>query len=136
MLTKGGIMIIIGHKAIGYQRFIKVDSVKQISMTKANEIVWFEVQSDIEYELSTHCKDNNISYAVKINSLREVIIYAALNAKYILIQEKYTAENAQKIADEYFFDSKIIYIINDEGSIENIAMLGIDGVIFDEVLQA
>lgn len=124
-------MIVIGHTSLPYPKFKEIKDISDIKQTLANEIVFFSPNAT----LATHCKDNSIAYAVVVQSITELIIYANLNAKYLLIREKNLAEVAQKIANEYFFDSKILYIINDEGSIENAALLGIDGVIFDFVLK-
>ncbi|RDU62856.1 hypothetical protein [Helicobacter sp. MIT 14-3879] len=124
-------MIIIGHKAIKHPIFKNIKNIEDINNTNANEIVYFES----DYKIANYCKDNEIKYAVKISNITDLIIYSNLDAKYILVREKNIAENSQKIANDYFFDSKILYIINDESSIENAAMLGFDGVIFESVLN-
>lgn len=128
-------MIIIGHKAIEFSAFKKIESIENIADTNANEIVWFQSNISNSYDIAKHCIANNIAYAIFVHSLIEVIIFANLGAKFIIIKEKNLVENAQKIANEYFFDSKILYVINDEGSIENMAILGIDGVIFNDILK-
>ncbi len=128
-------MIIIGHIAISYNNFVKIKDIDDIKHTKASEVVWFQSNIDNVYDVAKHCIENDISYAVLAHSLNDVIIFANLKASFIMIREKNLVENAQKVANEYFFDSKILYIINDESSIENLAMLGIDGVIFNHILN-
>ena len=128
-------MIIIGHRAIEYNAFKKIENIENIADSKADEIVWFHSNTNESYNLAKHCVKNNIAYGVFVDSLKDVIIFANLMAKFIIIKEKNLVENAQKIANEYFFDSKILYVINDEGSIENMAMLGVDGVIFNDILK-
>ena len=128
-------MIIIGHRAIEYNAFKKIENIENIADSRADEIVWFYSNINESYNLAKYCGKNNIAYGVFVDSLRDVIIFANLMAKFIIIKEKNLVENAQKIANEYFFDSKILYVINDEGSIENMAMLGVDGVIFNDILK-
>lgn len=127
-------MIIIGYEDLPCEKFVKIQNLEDIKNTNPNEIVWFE-SKEYSTKFALHCKENNIPYAVKIINIKDLVIYSNLCAKYILISEKYLAEQSQKIANEYFFDSKILYIINDEGSIENAAILGIDGVIFNKHLN-
>ena len=127
-------MIVIGHSAIEFDKFTKIESINDISNTKANEVVWFNSNIDNAYHIAKHCAKNDISYAILAHSLNDVVIFANLDVKFIMIREKNLVENAQKVANEYFFDSKILYIINDESSIENLALLGIDGVIFNDIL--
>lgn len=128
-------MILIGHSAIYYPNFIYIKNIQDIKNTQAKDIIWFYTKDDKDYTLSKYCKDNEINYSVIVDELKDVIIFANLNAKYIIIKNKHLVEMAQKIADEYFIDSKILYIINDESSIENMAILGIDGIIFNCVLN-
>lgn len=128
-------MIVIGHSAIEFDKFTKIESINDISNTKANEVVWFNSNIDNAYHIAKHCAKNDISYAILAHSLNDVVIFANLDVKFIIIREKNLVENAQKVANEYFFDSKILYIINDESSIENLALLGIDGVIFNDILK-
>lgn len=128
-------MIIIGHEAIKYPNFRYIESIDEIVNSQANDIVWFFHSKDTNYDIAKHCNDNDIAYAVIVESLKDTLIYANLGAKYICTKERNLAENAQRAADEYFFDSKILYIINDCGSIETMANLGIDGVIFNNILK-
>ncbi len=126
-------MIIIGHNAIQFPNFIHIQHIDDIVSTTPNDVVWFEC--DDNFRISQHCKINDIVYARKVSSLKEVVIAANLGATYIIIDNMNLAKMAQKVANEYFFDSKILYVINDDDSIENIAILGIDGVIFSSVLD-
>ncbi|RAX51502.1 hypothetical protein CCY99_09015 [Helicobacter sp. 16-1353] len=128
-------MLILGHIAIDYPNFIHIKSIDDLAKTLPKDIVWFNASNDVDYNIAKHCRDNNIAYSVVINELKDAIIFANLGAKYIIISDKHLAEITQKVANEYFFDSKILYIVNDESSIENMAMLGIDGVIFNNILK-
>lgn len=123
-------MIVIGHIDLPFPQFKNIEKIKDIEQTSANDIVYFTPNAT----LAKHCKDNNIAYGIIIKNVLELVIYANLNATYLLIKDRKLVETAQKIANEYFFDSKILYVINDERDIENMALLGIDGVIFESIL--
>ncbi len=124
-------MIIIGHKALKSPKFRAIRSVESISKTFANEIVFF---SD-DLALASHCNACEIAYAVEINRVVDLLIYANLGAKYILIRSKKLAQICQKIANEYFLDAKILLVIKDDKGIESAAYKGIDGVIYESALS-
>lgn len=124
-------MIIIGHKALKSPRFRAIQSIGDIQKTFASEVVFF---SD-NFALATHCKAYEITYAVEISRIVDLMIYANLGAKYLIIRRKNFAKVCQKLANEYFLDSKILLVINGDRGIESAANLGIDGVIFEGVLK-
>lgn len=124
-------MIIIGHKALQSPKFRAIQSIDDIKKTSANEVVLF---SD-DFDLARHCNECEITYAVEIKRVVDLMIYANLGAKYIITRRKSFAKKCQKLANEYFLDSKILLVVADESGIEMGAKLGIDGVIFERVLQ-
>ena len=124
-------MIIIGHKALQSPKFRAIQSVDDIKKTSANEVVFF---SD-DFDLAAHCKACEVAYAVEICRIVDLMIYANLGAKYIVIRRKKLARICQKLANEYFLDSKILLVVAGESGIEMGAKLGIDGVIFERVLK-
>lgn len=99
-------MIILGHSLIKNEEFKVVDTLDSID------------------------KDTSVNYAIKIDTIKDVIFANALNVKYIIVN-KQNAQAIQKIANEYLFDSRIIVTIKSEDEIEELANLGIDGVLFD-----
>ena len=124
-------MIIIGHKALKSQKFRAIQSIDDIKKTSANEVVFF---SD-SFEIAKHCNECEVAYAVEICRIVDLMIYANLGAKYIVIRRKKLARICQKLANEYFLDSKILLVVAGECGIEMGAKLGIDGVIFECVLK-
>ena len=124
-------MIIIGHKALQSPKFRAIQSIDDIKKTSANEVVFF---SD-SFEIARHCNECEITYAVEVCRVVDLMIYANLGAKYIVIWRKKLAQICQKLANEYFLDSKILLVVRDENGIEKTAKLGIDGVIFESVLK-
>lgn len=124
-------MIIIGYDPIMSEKFSKITEIKQIDTTQG--LVWFLAKEDKDFSFSLFCKQNNVPYAVKIESIKELLIYAKLDAKYVILQD--FPKQYQQIAETYLFDTKILYEIEEIEEIEEIASMGIDGVIFKKVLS-
>ena len=53
----------------------------------------------------------------------DLMIYANLGAKYIVIRRKKLAQICQKLTNEYFLDSKILLVVRDEKGIDSAANL-------------
>jgi hypothetical protein len=68
-----------------------------------------------------------------VNNITELVYASAFNASYCIVTQK-LAKTAQKIAENYLFDTKILVHIENEDEIEEMALLGIDGVIFLEAI--
>lgn len=124
-------MIIVGHSEIPCEIFVRVGSVSDIDKTRANEVIFFPHNTDLE----RFCKENEVAFAVIAKSILEAIIAQNLGAKYIIIDSAKLAKKCQKIADEYFFDAKILLVIKSEKAIAKIAESSIDGVIFENILR-
>lgn len=129
-------MIIIGHKAIKHPKFRYIKNINDIANSIASDILLFDINNDKNYIISQYCMNNELQYAILIYNITHALIYSNLSAKYLIFYSKNKALKAQKVANEYFFDSKIIYVINTEEEIESIAELGIDGVIFIDTLKS
>lgn len=118
-------MILIGDKNIRYENIEKIDSISDISSTKPNSTVLF----NFDMELLKYTQSNDINSAVIVNNIKEIIYSASLNARYIIVSQE-LSKIAQKIADNYMLDSKILVIINSEDEMEQNAIDEIDGVIY------
>ncbi|WP_104697005.1 MULTISPECIES: hypothetical protein [unclassified Helicobacter] len=123
-------MIIVGYEPIAFEGFSKIEKKEQIDTTQG--LVWFLSQDDKDFSISSFCMQNNVPYAVKIESIKELLIYAKLNAKYVILQD--SPKEYQQIVETYLLDTKILYVIEEIEEIEEIAKMGIDGVIFQKVL--
>lgn len=123
-------MIILGHPFIPYDNFELAKSLEDIRKSPSNSTVVFLY----DFHLMEFCFTNKLHFGVYITSIKEAIFANNLGAKY-LIQEVDLASKVQKIAENYMFDSKVIACIKEDVQIENIALLGIDGVIYDEILK-
>jgi len=122
-------MIIIGDKLIPFEELFKIDSIDDIKNTKANSTVLFTYCD----EIAKFCFENEISFAIAVNSIKEAVYSSNLNAKYIITNKELSKE-LQKIADNYMYDAKILAIIESSEEFEEIAKAQIDGVIFKNLI--
>ena len=118
-------MQIFGHDFIENTKFYFIKKTQDIQNTPPNSIILTVFNKEnIEY-----CKNQDIIFGVKVNTIKELILASASNASYLLVNKEF-AKEAQKIANEYMFDAKILLISADENDIEFCATNGIDGIIF------
>ena len=125
-------MLIFGHPWIESPRFMKVFSIEEIEKIQADEIALLE-PLNVSINIARYCKANDIAFSVTINNIRDAVFANALKADYMLCQHE-QAIIIQTIADDYIFDTKILVVIEDEKSIDNIIRFGIDGVIFSKAI--
>lgn len=131
---KREMMIIIGHKAIKCAPFVRIHNQFDIDKTRADEICIFSDKMGDSLALANFCLENEVAYGVEISSILNLILFSQLNAKYLILSPN-LAHEAQKIANDYFFDSKILCVIERENEIGKVAKNGIDGVIFSHILK-
>ena len=125
-------MIIIGHPWVKSNHFYKVFSLEDIKKSNPDDIILLEPLVD-SYSYAQHCKENNISFAVVVNTLDDALFANALGAKFIICEED-DALMIQPIAQEYLFDARILVLIHSEKEISKIARGHIDGVVFPEAI--
>ena len=121
-------MILIGHPWIESPEFCRVYSKEDIEKSKTDQIVLLEPLVD-SHMLAQHCQQNQVPYAVVVNSLDEAIYANALGASYMICDED-MALMIQPVAENYLFDTRVLVLIQGEKEIAKIARGGIDGVIF------
>ncbi len=118
-------MKIFGHPWIESPAFYLISKSEEIKLTPPNSIVKLNA---LNIEVMQHCQKNSIAYAVRIYTIKEAIFANLLEARY-LICDKALAKNLMPIAQNYLFDTQILAVIEDEDEIEEMAMVGVDGVI-------
>lgn len=123
-------MLILGDKDVPCEWFSHITAKEQIEKTKSNSTLVLNYNK----ELCSYLNENNLGYAVIISSIKEAVYSNALNAKYLLVGKK-NVKKIQDCAEHYMFDSKVLTVINSEDELEEIAILGIDGVIFNNLIQ-
>lgn len=122
-------MILIGDGLIPYESIVKINQINDIKSTKPNSTLIF----DYDIDLIKYCHDNSLKFAVVIQNIKELIYASKFDTKYI-ISNKELSKAAQKIAENYMFDAKILVIINSEDEIQWVAQSEIDGAVYTKVL--
>jgi len=125
-ITARNAMLIL-NKPFCDEKFIKINSLEEINNTPNNSTLIFEYDDSL-IETFKFCKDNEISYGVIINNIKELIFISNLNAKYAFSNNLENAKLFQKIAENYLLDTKIIFLSDSLDLIENLVKYGIDGI--------
>jgi len=123
-------MILIGDENIPCETIQKISSINNISTTLPNSTLLYS----FDLEILRYTQNNNLDSAIIVSNLKEVIYASSFTVKYIIV-EKDIAKQAQNIADNYMFDSKILVIIETNDEIVPNALDEIDGVIYKEVIE-
>ena len=122
------VMLLFGHRFIPSDSFYHVSSIEGIKRTPPSSTICFEF-SEANLDIIEHANANYVSMALRVANITELIYAASLHVKYAFVTAK-MAKTAQNIAENYLFDMKIIVLIEDEKEIEELALLGVDGVVF------
>jgi len=125
-------MLLFGHRFIKSESFYYISDLDAISHTPASSTVYIKFEES-NLDLIEYANANAIEFALSIEDVNELVYGSALNAKYLIVKKE-LAKTAQKIAESYLFDSKILVRVEDEDEIEELAILGIDGIIFSNAI--
>ena len=126
-------MLIIGHSEVEFQPFYFIKSSDDIAVTPSNSTVVFEYSKNT-LELVKHCQNNSVSFALICDELKDTLLANANSASFIIC-DKNIAKEAQKFADEYMFDAKILLYSSDESELLQTAKDSIDGIIFENAIS-
>lgn len=119
-------MLIFGYDLILSRPWCRVSSQKEIASTPANTVILLDLNS---LDIVTYCKEQNVDFALEVESIKEALIASALGASYLFCAQN-IAKEIQAIANEYLWSAKVIVPVEREDELEIVARLGIDGVIF------
>ena len=121
-------MIIIGHKLIEAPLFFRVKKRSDIEKTLPNSVI--VVNNLFEnIDIISYLKENELPFAVEINSLKEALFANSFHASYVLCSLD-LAKEVQTLANEYLWDMKVLVTILSESELEIVAKAFIDGVIY------
>ncbi|WP_297484694.1 hypothetical protein [Sulfurimonas sp.] len=120
-------MLFFGHRFLQSPKFYHVFDIDSILTTPPSSTLYVEFEEK-NLDIIAYLQENEISFALKVKNVTEVAYAEALNADYIVVENS-LAKTAQKIAENYLFDAKILAHIENEKEIEELVLLGIDGVI-------
>jgi len=125
-------VLIFGHPYLESPTLYHVDNIEAISNTPSNANICLEYSSS-NIDLINYCRQNKLNFSLSINSIKELIFAENFDAKYIIINSN-LVHSAQKIAEQYLFDAKILCRVSSEEEIEPLAIQGVDGVLFKEAI--
>ena len=125
-------MLLFGHRFIENENFYHIIDSEAISKTPPNSTIYLEFKEN-NLDIIKNLNENSVTFALSINTLTELIYASSLGATYIIVSQE-LAKSAQNIAESYLFDAKILVSIESEESIEEMAELNIDGVIFSNAI--
>jgi len=121
-------MLIYGHEFIKNKSFYHISNIQSVSNTPPSSTVLVDFDEK-NIDIIEHAVCNSISLAIKAKNITQIIYASALGASFILVPKE-LAKTAQNLANNYLFDAKILVETKEEKEIEELAILGVDGVIF------
>jgi len=125
-------MLLFGHRFIQSKSFYHISNIDAITDTPPSSTIYFEF-SEENLDIINHANLNHISMALRVNTIQELIYASSLNANYMII-DKEMAKSAHNIAQNYLFDAKVLVKISEDEEIEEMATLGVDGVIYSSAI--
>ena len=125
-------MLFFGHRFIPSKHFYHLSFIDSIKHTPSSSSIYISF-SEKNIEILKHCVLNKVEIAVHVKNIAQLLYASALGASYIVV-EKELAKSAQILANNYLFDAKILAKIDEEEDIEELAILGVDGVIFGNAI--
>ena len=125
-------MLIYGHRFIESEIFYHIQSVDAIENTPPSSTVFLSFDEK-NLDIINHLRENQVSFALEVKNITEVLYASSLDASYILISKE-LASTVQNIANSYLFDAKILIMIDKEDELEEMAIVGVDGVIFSDAI--
>jgi hypothetical protein len=125
-------MLLFGHRFIASDSFYHVLDIDSINNTPPSSIIHIEFCEE-NLDIIEHTRINQISSSIRCKTITEIIYASSLGASFIVIHPD-LCKNAIKIANDYLFDAKIVVLIEEEEEIEDLALMGVDGVIFSSAI--
>ena len=123
-------MLLFGHSFIKSEKFYHTLEIEAIVKTPPSSLIYLEFAKE-NLDIIEYLTLNSVAFALSVQNITELIYANALGANYIIVS-KTLAKTAQSIAETYLFDAKILVHLQEESEIEEFALLGIDGAIFDD----
>ncbi len=125
-------MLFFGHRFLESEVFYHISDIDAVVKTAPGGTIYLEFAEE-NLDIIDYLRANEIAFVLHVENITELLYAHALGAKYVTV-EKDLAKTAQKIAEEYLFDTKILAHIQNEEEIEELAFEGIDGVIFSTAI--
>jgi len=123
-------MLIFGIDALPCSQFVYCATVEEIASTTPKVVILTD-----SVEVARHCFEHQLEYAFEAKSIKCLLIAYNLGAGYVLCSSFELSCELQEIATTYLMQTKVVWKIDDESSIEKGAKAGIDGVVFASALR-
>ncbi|MDD6055160.1 MAG: hypothetical protein SOW25_03630 [Helicobacter sp.] len=124
-------MIILNHKIINPLNIVKISDKDSIDNSLPNDFLIINCDNFSKtLQLANFCAKEKLSYACKVDSIKEALMLVNLSVGFLLCEDLKFAKSLQKLAEKYLFDAKVLLTIKAESQIQKAAKYGIDGVIF------
>ena len=125
-------MIFFGHRFIENENLYHIQSIDAIHNTPSSSIIYLNFHEE-KLEVVKHAVLNGVRVALHVANITELMYASAMGVSYIVVKKE-LAKTAQDLAQNYLFDAKILVNIESEDEIEELALLGLDGVIFSNAI--
>ena len=125
-------MIFFGHRFLKNESFYHVFDIDSVSNTPPSSTLYIEF-SEKNLDIINHAVSNSVAVALHVKNITQILYASSLGASYIIVDKK-LAKSAQNLADNYLFDAKILVLIKEEDEIEELALQGVDGVVFSSAI--
>lgn len=125
-------MLLFGHRFIPSESFYHIDSIEAIKNTPPSSTLYLSF-SEENLDIIEYLNTNSIAFILSVQNITELIYASSLTSKFILVPKE-LAKTAQDIAESYLFDAKILVKIEKESEIEELALLGLDGLLFSNAI--
>ncbi len=125
-------MLLFGHPYVDFTPFYHIYEYSEIELTPPNSTLMV-IFNEESLELIQAMRNNNLSFALEVETLSELVFAHNLGARYIIVQGEFAIE-AQAVAENYLFDAKILCRLQKEGDLEAKIRDGLDGVIYPQAI--
>ncbi|MCW8894694.1 hypothetical protein [Sulfurimonas sp.] len=125
-------MLLFGHRFIDSENIFHIQSIDAIQNTPPSSTLLVDFNED-NLDIIKHAAINSIPLAINVENITQIIYASSLGAAYIVLPKE-LAKTAQNLADNYLFDAKILVHVEQEDEIEELALLGVDGIIFSNAI--
>ena len=125
-------MLFFGHRFFENESFYHITDIDAIVKTPPSSTLFVDFNEN-NLDIIKHLNENGISFVLSVADITELVYASALHAKYICLATE-LAKTAQSVAEDYMFDAKILVQIESEEEIEELVLLGVDGVLFSNAI--
>ena len=125
-------MLLFGHPYIDFEPFYHIVEIDEIEHTPANSTLMTTFDEN-NLDLIKHMQKNGLTFALEVDEIEALVFAHNLGARYIIVSATF-AQKAQRVAEHYLFDAKILARLPKEGDLGEKIKEGIDGVIYPQAI--